>query len=838
MTIGWKKLFIIVTIIMCFFLLFTPVERIFADDNDSEDFDINKTALPTELTPNSKTTQVKLLVPSEEIHLTNDIVFVVDASDCSYSSIPQLINLLRDLDASQKNNDVSNKIGIVFFRGSAFTRMELSDLTDDMINEMEDLYNKQMTDEDAYENLLTKWGKEADPEYVAKGSNLDSGLQQAQAILDADTGTSADRKYVITITDGLTYFFNDEQDNVQTIYAKYLPSGYASCLLEGFDISNKISQEGKYTVPTGFTWEDYYNKISGLVEADKDEYVADYRKVANAMGVDYTAARTIPSDKEAAFTGLGYKRIEQADLYAGKHATSVDRAIYESYNKWKEMVDEGYNCYYYPASKGDGTSFKDYFAAAMNKASGHGSDIDFDEIENEIIYAVETGKLTDKIEDHFDLVDNGTDCPFTLSVKGETLPATKTGDNEWSFGKADESTGVYPFVLTYTADGADGTGETIEVAVNTHIAYSERLVLSYELELVGEPKGTLPDVITNYDTNESAVMDFTRTDGETGTMTFPVPKVTYIPNRTITVTKDWNETLVKSPVTVELYRDGEPTGKTIVITGNNNWIGQFEDLDRYKEDRVSEYEYTVKEVDTRWINSVSGNMDDGFVIKNESLSTVTTDDPPVKKEITGDDPKSDSEFTFELKALPDESTLPDDIDQMPMPAAASGASTCTTEIEGEGMSEFGTITFTEPGTYVYQVMEKTRKEKGYTYDKTVYKVTYVVTRKTDNSLDCSRTIYKDDASTTSNEFTFVNEYKTLDAADSDKDDDNGGSSVQTSDKGDDNGGSGVRTSDKGVDNDGGGVRTGDSSSSARWLIVFAAAAAAMVVLLIRHRGKN
>ena len=43
-------------------------------------------------------------------------------------------------------------------------------------------------------------------------------------------------------------------------------------------------------------------------------------------------------------------------------------------------------------------------------------------------------------------------------------------------------------------------------------------------------------------------------------------------------------------------------------------------------------------------------------------------------------------------------------------------------------AKFGTITFNEPGTYVYEVTEKEGTVQGIVYDTTVYSVTFYVER--------------------------------------------------------------------------------------------------------------
>jgi ABC-type glycerol-3-phosphate transport system substrate-binding protein len=65
--------------------------------------------------------------------------------------------------------------------------------------------SKTAKDENDAKNYL----KEKIPGMNLHGTNLPAGLALAKSILDADTTVSSSHKYVITVTDGLTYLFNN-----------------------------------------------------------------------------------------------------------------------------------------------------------------------------------------------------------------------------------------------------------------------------------------------------------------------------------------------------------------------------------------------------------------------------------------------------------------------------------------------------------------------------------------------------------------------------------------------------------------------------------------------------
>lgn len=124
-------------------------------------------------------------------------------------------------------------------------------------------------------------------------------------------------------------------------------------------------------------------------------------------------------------------------------------------------------------------------------------------------------------------------------------------------------------------------------------------------------------------------------------------------------------------------------------------------------------------------------------------------DPPVRKEISGDKPSANAAFTFVLQAKSTTAKT-----EMPMPEGSVG-NTKTVTAQGAGSAEFGYLYFWEPGTYVYEIREENTGEKNYTYDTAVYTVTYDVIRDWDQ-LSVTRT-YRKDAEIT-DDVVFTNRY--------------------------------------------------------------------------------
>ncbi|MCQ2512136.1 MAG: Cna B-type domain-containing protein [Lachnospiraceae bacterium] len=169
-------------------------------------------------------------------------------------------------------------------------------------------------------------------------------------------------------------------------------------------------------------------------------------------------------------------------------------------------------------------------------------------------------------------------------------------------------------------------------------------------------------------------------------------------------------------VMVQLLRDGE-VYDTQVLTEKKQWSHTWENL-------PEEYEWLVVEKELNGYYTKVSLEGITFTITNKYIVPLTLDNPPIVKKIMGDTPSSPETFTFVFKG---------EKDNNPMPEGSFG-NTKEVSIIGAGSIEIGKITFTEPGKYIYKIAEKDSGAKGYTYDNTVYLLTYTIIQQDDELL--------------------------------------------------------------------------------------------------------
>ena len=191
-------------------------------------------------------------------------------------------------------------------------------------------------------------------------------------------------------------------------------------------------------------------------------------------------------------------------------------------------------------------------------------------------------------------------------------------------------------------------------------------------------------------------------------------------------------------ITVQL-KNGDLLVEEITVTPNENseWHYTFT-APKYDADG-NEIVYTVEEAPiTDFIPSY-----DDFNILNTYIPPVEIDPPIIEKVAEGENPP-ETEFAFLLKGE----------NNAPMPEGSNGNTKTVARI-GSGEIEGGAFSFASPGVYTYTISELNTGAEGWTYDNTVYTLTFTVTLE-DGALHASCTLTKDGVA--ADKALFVNHY--------------------------------------------------------------------------------
>lgn len=533
---------------------------------ESRTWDHSKSKTATNLTKDSKgnlTSEVTLSLPSKEEKLDSDIVFVMDKSSCNDETANKMNELLRNLNQALTNSGASVKIGMIAFDGTGH-----------------DLYSMKKFDgsEDQINQISSAAGKNSIPlNQKVGGTNMQAGLVAAKDMLDKDTSVQKSRKYMIMVTDGMTRLFTGSDGEVKDIYYKGQYSyNYIYGMIDEWDQYRfgPITNGDNYNPyrnknNLNWSWGGYWSQVQKWVQNDGDTYAQNYKKYGNA-----------PTNIDNNFNYL-------TDDSAGNHAMAVDRAVYEAYNAYKDMVDSGYQCY---AIQVGSYKFAEAFLGALNSLSGNKCKLDFNDIvKNRILYLVGAGStVTDTIGDQFDLTDPKK-MELTIDDEQEnskTYDAVKIDENHYGF-LPQEGDKKYAYEVAYTPDNKDTKiRENIVWTTNVPITNFQHVSLTYQ-EKLKEPKtepGTYGQLDLNGDgridgtstlidtskaiyTNESAILQPKDSDGKGGTSeNFGKPSVSYTVEKTTptTPTEPTEPTTPSTPT-----EPTKPEEHTITFQPNN-----------------------------------------------------------------------------------------------------------------------------------------------------------------------------------------------------------------------------------------------------------------------------
>lgn len=416
-------------------------------------WDVSRSKTATNLDGNYES-KVTLSLPSAEEQLASDVVFVLDKST-SATLEQQALGMLTKLKEQAASTKAKVKVGVVIFNKEANVT-QLTDLAT------------------GYETI-----KKAIEQNLSSGTNTHAGLLAGKQMLDNDTEVSANRKYLIFVSDGITYVYN----------AKPTATAWSF-----------MADEWKHWAGPD-NWNSKYGNNNP--PADWSAWMTEIGTQVEAQGTKY----------EYSYGGTATTWTPENDTFKN-YANSIDKALYLTYQVYQEAQTEGYNCY--AVVNGSSTNYL-WGPAFMNYLAGDQT-VSFDKIQNDILYAVSAGSIvTDTIGEKFTF---GGVNSVTLTVGGNKITGTVDG-NTVNFGaKKDDNT--YPYTVTYTPDT-----KTFVWTINENVSNFAPVQLTYTVKLT-KPE-TAAATYGQTDLDGDTFIDGTQTKVDTGKALYTNQSATLLP---------------------------------------------------------------------------------------------------------------------------------------------------------------------------------------------------------------------------------------------------------------------------------------------------------------------
>jgi len=190
--------------------------------------------------------------------------------------------------------------------------------------------------------------------------------------------------------------------------------------------------------------------------------------------------------------------------------------------------------------------------------------------------------------------------------------------------------------------------------------------------------------------------------------------------------------------------NGNVIVRELIVTPDYNgyWHFLFENLPKH-DTQGNVIIYTIVELPIEsWSPYVNG-----FNIVNTYIPPAAIETIPVEKIIIGDEtPLNDVQFRFTLTGHAG----------APMPDGTSASGVRTIHILGEGIGNFGSITFRSPGIFVYTIVEVNTGTPGYVFDDAVFTLTIIVEEDDGELVIVSQTLTRNGEE--AYRIVFINEY--------------------------------------------------------------------------------
>ena len=512
-----------------------------------------------------------------------DIVFVMDQSSCNNDVKTLMTEMLDSLDSrvSAINPDAEIKVGAVKFKGSATTV---------------DFALKPL------QSLGVQWDSYLQNENAGgSGTNMHAGLLAGKKMLDDDNGVPARNKFLVLISDAVTYLWSETVGEGHVSYGiNFYEGGNDNYLTYAIPSVWKERYKSQLYVPDD--WDAHLSAVS-----EKMEEVLRYASVYDRSNVK------------------GKPAINYSTEAGSQLPTSVDVSFYKCNEVWTQMINAGYQTHAVTIPNSSHPFAASFVTNVLNKGEEESVSEILDKVLNRIDYKMveKDSYVTDYMgysgasdgtAYNFDFVNDANS--LSMKVGQKTLTATSTGNNTYGFGAL--SGGKYEYELTYFPGEAGGEYFVWKFHVPVHSL--KPIQLLYQVELKQAPPKVGEHKLY---TNLSAVLTFYDTESTMQTRTFSRPDIVYTVEQqtvNIDVSKIWKDGgnyagLRPDEITVELWANGAKTAKTLTLKASENWRGAFTGLEMEQNGR--EIAYTVQEVAVNGYQAAyAGDASRGFTITN------------------------------------------------------------------------------------------------------------------------------------------------------------------------------------------------------------------------------
>lgn len=423
------------------------------------------------------TSDITLTLPSVEEAPVYDVVFVLDKST-SAELEQNALDMLKQLQAQIKGTQTTIRVGVVIFNKEAH------------VTELK--------------NLTTEYAQieEAIKEKIESGTNTHAGLLAGKELLDndKDKDVTADHKYLIFVSDGITYTYNKTPTAIAWGFFADEEKHFA-----GPD--NYASKYGSNVPPAN--WSEWLTSVGQQIQDLDSKYEYPYGTEPTEITVSSVSKTT---------------------------ANSVDKALYLTNEAYQSAKTAGYHCYAMEAEGTAGTNFP-WGPSFMSYLAG-GKEVSFEDIHNDIYYLLSEGSTVEDVIGYgtdnrgnaynFDFVNDMS--KLTLKVGTETLEATDLS-LDLSYGDANETARYgfapkrvqittdteqsnipeqdpysYGYVLHYYQNGKDGKSDECFVwDINVPVSKFAPVSLTYQVKLTNAQ--TASGTYGTYDKNGSQKKD-------------------------------------------------------------------------------------------------------------------------------------------------------------------------------------------------------------------------------------------------------------------------------------------------------------------------------------------